>query len=97
MMIYSVLGLGQILVALAPLWPARIKNPARRKLHFWTLLMSTLSAIVYGLLPDIRMGVDLLGGYYWWALSFLLLLSASAWKLYIRDPLNESQAVDLES
>jgi len=77
MVIYSLLGLGQILAALAPLWPIKIKRLKRRRLHFWIALLSTLSAIAYGLFPDIRIGVDLLIGYYLWVLSFLLLLVAS--------------------
>jgi len=93
MAIYSVLGLGQLLIVLAPLWPARIKKPSRRKLHFWLTLLSALSVIAYGLFPDIRMGVDLLGGYHWWALSFLLLLGASGWMLYERSTQNEDQPV----
>lgn len=86
MAVYSVLGLGQILVALAPLWPIKIKRPARQKLHFWMVLLSALSVIAYGLFPDIRMGVDLLSGYYVWALSFLLLLGAS---ILMREKMNE--------
>lgn len=93
MTIYSLLGLGQLLVVLAPLWPVRIKRPARRKLHFWMALLGALSVIAYGLFPDIRMGVDLLIGYYWWALSFLALLGASAWRLYTGSPKNENQPI----
>ena len=93
MTVYSALGLGQLLIVLAPLWPVRIKKTARKKLHFWMMLLSALSAIAYGLFPDIRMGVDLLSGYYWWALSFLLLLGASAWMSFSGSPQNENQSV----
>jgi len=62
--VYSMIGIGQLLVVLAPLWPVRIKKPFRKKLHFWILLFSTLSVIAYGLFPDIRQGVGLLSGYY---------------------------------
>jgi hypothetical protein len=95
MAIYTVLGLGQLLIVLAPLWPARIKRPARQKLHFWIVLLSALSVIAYGLFPNIRMGVDLLNGYYVWALSFLLLLGASGWMLYVRNLQNENHPVEL--
>jgi len=94
MAVYSVLGLGQVLVALAPLWPIKIKRPARQKLHFWMVLLGTLSVIAYGLFPDIKLGVDVLSGYYVWILSFLLLLGASAWMLYTRGLQNESHPVE---
>jgi hypothetical protein len=77
MAVYSLLGLGQLLIALAPFWPVKIKRPTRQKLHFWITLLSTLSVIAYGLFPDIRIGVDVLSGYYLWALSFVLLLVVS--------------------
>jgi hypothetical protein len=93
MTIYSALGLGQLLIVMAPLWLAKIKKPARQKLHFWLALLSALAAIAYGLFPDIRMGVDLLSGYYLWALSFLLLLSASAWISFSGHPQNENQPI----
>ncbi len=94
MAIYSVIGLGQLLVALAPLWPVKIKRPARPTFHFWTALLSSLSVIAYGLLPDIRMGVDLLSGYYLWASSFLLLLGSSNWILIARSRENENNLVE---
>ena len=93
MVIYSLLGLGQLLIALAPLWPVKIKWPTRQKLHFWVVVLSALSVIAYGLFPDIRMGIDLLSGYYLWALSFLLLLSASSWMLFARGFENENNPV----
>jgi hypothetical protein len=95
MAIYSILGLGQLLIALAPLWPVKIKRPARLKLLFWVVLLSAMSMIAYGLFPDIRMGVGLLSGYYWWALSFLLLLGACAWMLYERNLQNETTLLSL--
>ena len=97
MTIYSILGLGQLLIVLAPLWPVRIKKLARRKLLFWLVLLATLSVIAYGLFPDIRMGVDLLNGYYWWVLSFLLLLGASAWMLFTGNIQGESHSVASET
>lgn len=77
MALYSIIGLGQFLVVLAPLWPIKIKKPFRQKLHIWIVLLSTLSAVAYSLLPDIRQGLEVLRGYYVWVFSFLLLLCAS--------------------
>ena len=77
MALYSLIGLGQFLVVLAPLWPSKIKKPFRQKLHFWIVLLSAMSVIAYGLFPDIRQGLEVLSGYFVWALSFLLLLGAS--------------------
>lgn len=77
LMVYSVIGLGQFLILLAPLWPIKIKKPFLQKLHFWIVFLSAMSAFAYGLFPDIRQGLDVLNGYFVWALSFLLLLGAS--------------------
>jgi hypothetical protein len=54
------------------------------------MLLSTLTVVAYGLFPDIRMGVDLLSGYYLWTLSFLLLIGASGWMLFARGFENEN-------
>jgi hypothetical protein len=97
MVIYSFIGLGQFLIAFAPLWPVKIKRLPRQKLHFWIMLLSTLSVISYGLFPDIRMGVDLLSGYYLWALSFLLLIGASGWMLFARGFENENNLVETDA
>ena len=94
MAVYSLLGLGQLLIALAPLWPVKIKRPPRQKLHIWIMLLSTLCVVAYGLFPDIRMGVDLLSGYYLWASSFLLLLGSSSWILIARSRENENNLVE---
>jgi len=85
MMIYSVIGLGQFTVVLSPLWPFKIKKVSRQKLLLWIIGLSTLSVIVYGLFPDIRQGLDLLSGYYLWALSFVLLFGASILMLSKKD------------
>ena len=97
MAIYSFLGLGQLLIVLAPLWPIKIKRLARRRLHFWTVVLSALSVIAYGLFPDIRMGFDLLRGYHLWALSFLLLIGASGWMRFARGFENENNPVKSDS
>lgn len=93
LLVHSIIGIGQVLMALAPLWSIRIKKPFRQKLHFWLLLFGTLAVIAYGLFPDIRQGVELRGGYYVWAVAFLLHLGASAWMLFSKEPNAENQLV----
>ena len=86
MALYTVIGLGQFLVVLAPIWPIKINKIPRRKLHLWIVSLSSVSVIAYGLFPDIRQGLDVLNGYYVWALSFFLLLGAS---ILMREKMNE--------
>lgn len=74
---YCIIGLGEILTVLAPLWPARIKKRGWQWLHLWLVLLSALAVLAYGLFPDLRLGLDLLNGYYVWALSFVLMAGAS--------------------
>ena len=92
MAIYSMIGVGEFLVLFAPLWPIKIKKPARQKLHFWIIMLSTLSVIAYGLFPDTRLGLDVLSGYYVWVLSFLLLLGASVLLLKRENAQNETSS-----
>lgn len=75
--IYTIIGLGQFLIVLAPLWPAKIQKTGWQKLHLWVVILSALSALAYGLFPDLRMGLELLRGYYLWVFSFVLMLMAS--------------------
>ena len=75
--IYAVIGLGQFLIVLAPLWPAQIKKTGWQRLYLWTVILSALSALAYGVFPNLRLGLELLRGYYWWLLSFVLILIAS--------------------
>jgi len=96
LVVSSLIGIGQFLVVLAPLWPIKIKKPFRQKVHFWILLFSTLSVIAYGMFPDIRQGVSLLSGYYVWAIAFLLLLGASTLMLRTRYLQNENLPISLE-
>ena len=74
---YAIMGLGEILIALAPFWPARIQKPDWNRLHLSLVGLSTLSVIAYGVFPSLRLGLELLKGYYLYALSFLLMLLAS--------------------
>jgi hypothetical protein len=75
--LYAIIGLGQFLIVLAPLWPVKIKKPSWQKLHLGLGMASVLAVLVYGLFPTLRMGLELLESYYLWALSFFLLLIAS--------------------
>jgi hypothetical protein len=75
--IFAVIGLGQILIVIAPFWPSRIKKTGWQKLHLGLVCLSALSVIAYGLFPSLRLGLDLLKGYYLYALSFVLMLLAS--------------------
>ena len=95
--VYSIIGLGQVLALLVPLWPIKIKKSGSRRLHFWIVLLGALAVIAYDLFPDIRMGVDLLSGYFVWAISFLLFLVASVWMLFLRGHQNENQPVTSEA
>lgn len=74
---YTLIGLGQMLIALAPFWPARIKKAGWQRLHLGLVILSALLASAYGLFPNLRMGLDLLRGYYLWLLSFVLMVVAS--------------------
>ena len=75
--IYAVIGLGQILIVLAPLWPAKIKKVFWQRLHLWLVILSTLAALAYGLFPNLRLGLEFLSGFYLWFFSFLLMAIAS--------------------
>jgi hypothetical protein len=59
------------------MWYIKVKKPARPKVYTWIMLISTLSVVSYGLAPNIRLGLEVLGGYYLWTLSFVLLLVVS--------------------
>jgi hypothetical protein len=74
---YCIIGLGEILIVLAPLWPARIKKTGWQRVHLWALILSALSALAYGLFPNLRLGLEVLSGYYVWVLSFVLMGGAS--------------------
>lgn len=75
--LYAVIGLGQFLIVLAPFWSAKIKKTGWQRFHLGMVTLSSLTALAYGLFPDFRLGLDLLSGYYFWALSFLLTLVVS--------------------
>ena len=75
--IYAVIGLGQFLIVMAPFWPAKIKKSGWQRLHLWVVILSALLTIAYGLFPDLRLGLEILRGYYLWVLSFVLMVVAS--------------------
>jgi len=75
--IHAVIGLGQFLIVLALLWPVKIKKTSWQRLHLWMVTLSALSALTYGLFPDLRLGLELLSGYYLWIFSFIVMLAAS--------------------
>jgi hypothetical protein len=84
--IYAVIGLGQFLIVLAPVWPVRIKKASWRRLHLWVIILSALAALAYSMFPTLRLGVEVLSGYYLWVLSFFLLVVASILVQHRKNP-----------
>ena len=75
---YSLIGIGEILLLLTPIFENKLNSPFRQNLHLLLAGLAAAAILFYGFNPDLRYGVDpLRAGYYFLALSFLLLATAS--------------------
>lgn len=80
--LYAIIGLGQLLIVLAPIFQVKLKKSTWQSLHLWVVIASTLAVLAYSLFPNLRLGLELLNGYYLWNFSFILMCVASV--LHIR-------------
>jgi hypothetical protein len=76
--IYSLIGVGEILLLITPLLETRINSEFRQKSHLCLTFLSAVAILCYGLISDFRIGVDPLRiGYYDLTSAFLLLFLSS--------------------
>lgn len=77
-LVYSLIGIGEILLLLTPLFENNINSPFRQNLHLLLASLAAVAVLCYGFVSDLRYGVDpLMFGYYGLVLSFLLVALAS--------------------
>ena len=71
--VYSLIGMGEILLLLTPVLENQINSRFRQILHLLLTLPAAVAILAYGLISDVRLGIDPLRiGYYCFALSLLL-------------------------
>jgi hypothetical protein len=80
--VYSLIGVGEILLLLTPIFENKINSQLRKKMHLLLAFLAVVAVFCYGLISDLRYGVDpLMTGYYGLVLSFLLVAMASIMRL----------------
>jgi hypothetical protein len=80
--LYLFIGLGEILLFLAPFLVKKINTLFLRRSHLAVTFISTTAILLYRVLPNVRFGIDPLRiGYYVLVSSFLLALLASLLRL----------------
>lgn len=76
--VYSLIGIGEILLLVTPLLEAKINSEFRQKFHLVLVVLSVVAILCYGLISDLRIGFDPLKiGYYFLTLSLLLAAASS--------------------
>lgn len=79
--VYSLIGIGEILLLITPLLETKINTEFRKKSHLSLAFLSAVAILCYGLISDFRIGVDPLEiGYYYLTLAFLLAVLASMFR-----------------
>ena len=80
--VYSFVGMGEILLLLTPVFENKINSQLRQNLHLLLVIFAAVSVLCYGFISDLRYGVEpLMIGYYGLALSLLLAVIASVARL----------------
>jgi len=83
--VYSLIGIGEILLLLTPVLENRINSQFRQNLHLLLVFLASIAILSYGLISDLRFGVDPLRvGYYYLVLSFLLMFVSSTLRFMLR-------------
>jgi hypothetical protein len=87
MMGWSLIGIGEILLFLAPIFPNKIQGSFLRNLHAGIILLSTTAIFLYQFdFPILEMiGGEVRIGYYFLVLSSFFLLAASISKVLCSD------------
>ena len=82
--VYSLIGLGQILLLITPVLQNKLNSQFRQKFYSVLAFLATVATLSYGLISDFRLGVDPLRiGYYGLAASFLLASLSSILRYFI--------------
>lgn len=83
--VYSLIGIGEILLLLTPALENKINSQFRQNLHLLLASLAAVAVLSYGFISDLRYGVDPLRiGYYYLVLSFLLAALASIMRFITR-------------
>jgi hypothetical protein len=83
--VYSLIGVGEMLMLLTPVLENKINSPFRQNLHLLLACLAAASVLSYSLFSDLRYGVDpLLIGYYFLVAAFVLAALASILRYHIR-------------